>query len=323
MESFSREAIKKKISNGDITIKNRPAPHRPSAKVYYKDQITLITKKTIHEDEYWNKKKLELITEPEIIYQDPFLSVLSKPPYMATHPTGKHLFNCATVYLEEKLEKKTHSIHRLDRETSGILLIGTDPKIAMQLTSEFENNQVKKCYFFIAKKSSLYRTDEFIAEERLGPSEEGLKRVYIDHYPQDSENGKHAKTYFKVLFEDPIYALGLAFPYTGRQHQIRVHAMAHGLQLIGDKLYLGNFKMFQRFKDNIATPADHNLMQLPRHALHSMAINIKYNDKKTTFYSPIPKDLCHWIEQNLSLDINQFENDLRSNIENYFQKSFK
>jgi len=323
MESFSRETIKKKISEGDITIAGRTPPHRPSVKVHFNDQITLVTKKTVHEDEYWNGKKLKLQTTPEIIFKDESLVVISKPAYMATHPTGKHLFNCATVFLEAEFEKKTHSIHRLDRETSGILLVGRDPKQAAQLTTEFEKSAVKKCYFFCAKKSLRYRSNEFTAEERLGASEEGLKRVYIDHYPKDSKDGKSAKTDFKVLYEKGDYAIGLAFPCTGRQHQIRVHAMVHGLELIGDKLYLGSFKMFQRFKDNIAAESDYEYMELPRHALHSMALNIMYKGEKRTFFSPIPKDLKAWIEKKIPLDLDSLEKQLKLEIENYFQSSLK
>ena len=81
--------------------------------------------------------------------------VTNKPAYMSTHPTGRHLFHCATVYYEQKLNQSTvHSIHRLDRETSGVLLLAKNPTTANQLTVEFENNNVKKCYFFIAEKIS-------------------------------------------------------------------------------------------------------------------------------------------------------------------------
>lgn len=319
--NYSRQEIKKFIQTDNVKIKDRPGKHKPNTKVYTGDIITLYRHKTSHEDEYWNGQKLELQTVPEIVYQDDELFVISKPAFMTTHPTGVHLFNCATVYLEQFNDDKTvHSIHRLDRETSGILLLGRNPKVSNQLTEEFEKKNVQKCYMFIAMKTPSYNGEkEFRCDLRLGTSEKGIKRVYINAYPENSREGKHASTDFRILFDDGKYVIGLAFPKTGRQHQIRVHARANGLPLIGDKLYLGGYEMFQRFKDQYATQEDHELMQLPRHALHALGIRIRYKGEPKIFQTHIPEDFKEWMRKNLFLDISNFEFELHEKVEEYLK----
>lgn len=314
--NFSRQVLKKKIYDGEVTIKGRENKLRPSTKVHYRDIITFYIYNTVHEHEYWRNKLIELELEPPLVYEDKDILVISKPPFMATHPTGRHLFNCATVYFEGKFKSTVHSIHRIDRETSGVLLLGKNPKSASFLTTEFEEGRVKKAYFFIAK--SNLNKPLFEANERLGGEAEGLERVYVIPYPENSEEGKRAKTFFKILHQENGYSLGLAFPVTGRQHQIRVHAMAHGFPLIGDKLYLGSYPLFQKFKDNLATEEDFDFMELPRHALHSIALNINYLGVRKTFTAPIAKDLSDWIEAKLSVDLNSLKQDISNSLEEYF-----
>ena len=322
--SFSREAIKKKIKNGEVWIEGRPGKNRPSSFVKYMDIVHIITKETVHEEEYWNGELIELDRNPETVYEDDDLIVCSKPPYMSTHPTGKHLFNCATVFYENIHKKTVHSIHRLDRETSGVLLLAKNPKTAQVMTDHFEQDRVSKCYFFIALPNKQYEGHiEFESNERLGAKEGGLKRVYIDHHPVDSKEGKHARTLFRVLEKTDELVVGLAFPQTGRQHQIRVHAMVRGLPLLGDKLYLGSFEMFQRFKDNIATEEDHLLIQIPRHALHAIALKIPYQGKDQVFISHVPSHLKTWLQTNSKIDIKKLEKKIEGAVKDYFNSSSK
>jgi len=99
--------------------------------------------------------------------------------------------------------------------------------------------------------------------------------------------------------------------------------MVNGLPLLGDKLYLGYFEMFQRFKDNIASKEDHDLMDLNRHALHAMAIQVPYKSERKIFSSHIPKDLREWISRNLTVEIESIEEKLKHHISDYFIKETK
>ena len=141
-KTLSREEIKRKIAKGECIILNRPESKKPSSKIKALDIINVDIKKDANEDEYWDGNKL-IFDQPIEIFEDNDIIVSNKPAYMSTHPTGRHLFHCSTVYYEQKLNLKTvHSIHRLDRETSGVLLLAKNPDTANKLTTEFEKSQV-------------------------------------------------------------------------------------------------------------------------------------------------------------------------------------
>lgn len=323
LDSFSREMIKKKINSKEITVVGRQGTHKPSTVLHHRDEVIIRFHKTQFEDEYWRGEKLELQKAPDIVFEDEDLIVISKPAFMSTHPAGRHVFNCATVFFEMKYQQTIHSLHRIDRETSGILMLGKNPKTATGMMNLFEQDDVKKCYFFIARANKNYiHQDEFIANERMSSPNDGLKRVYVEHYPEDSTEGKHARTFFYILEKVNDYVLGIACPQTGRQHQIRVHALAHGIPLLGDKMYLGSYEMFQRFKDQVATEDDHDLMELPRHALHAIALKIPYKKElNKLFVTNIPEDLRAWIKAKTPLDINELELKITATVKNYYDSN--
>lgn len=319
LESFSREIIKKKIKEKEITIVGRPGVHKPSSPIHHKDEIIIRFYKSKYEDEYWKGQKLLLQTTPDVVYEDNDLLVISKPAFMSTHPAGRHLFNCATVFFEMKYNHTIHSLHRIDRETSGILMLGKNPKMATEMMERFEDDDVKKCYLFVARiQPDFKHEDYFIANERMGNPEEGLKRIVVQSYPENSSEGKHARTFFYIMAKDEKYVIGIACPQTGRQHQIRVHAKAHGFPLIGDKLYLGSYEMFQRFKDMQATEEDHDEMELPRHALHAIALKIPYRGEEKLFITQIPTDLAGWIKDNTEFKIPDLEEKIQLTVKKYY-----
>ncbi len=318
LPTFSREFIKKKIAGGNIEIENRQGSLKPSTRLSEGQRVSIYTYKSNLEDEYWRGDKLEF--DPvRVLYKDEDLFVISKPSFMSTHPAGKHLFHCANVYLEREFGGVANSVHRLDRETSGILLFGRSKDITTKLTEAFEFKTVKKCYFFIAhKKNNIEKS--FTANESL---ESEKNRLFVQAFPENSNKGKIAKTHFEILFDNENFIMALAFPITGRQHQIRVHAAYHGMPLLGDKIYHGGRDVFGRFKDGVATEADFNQMQIPRHALHAIAISFPYKEKRKLFIDDIPDDLFKWAKDHLKT-FNEIEiKDLiEKRIENYF-KDFK
>lgn len=319
MPTLSRQFLKKKIEKGEVTISGRKPPHKPSVKVHYGEKVTVTTHNDgMIEDEYWHGEVVPRNQEPSIIFEDPGLLVINKPPFMITHPAGKNLFYCATVWYETIYKHTIHSIHRLDRETTGILLLGKNPKITQKVSLLFEEDKVKKCYFLIAHKKDNATVFPFVAKERLGRNEDAIPQGMIYAHPESSEEGKEAETRFELLLEKDNYVLALAFPLTGRQHQIRVHAATHGYPLLGDKLYNGDSGVFMRFKDHAATEHDHEIMQIPRQALHAVALKFTYpNDKDTHFIAPLPKDLSDWLKEKLELEKDEIDKLIKKKLETF------
>lgn len=315
MPTLSRQFLKKKIDKGEVVISGRNPPHKPSVKVHYGERVTVTTHNDgMIEDEYWQGEVVSRSQEPTIVFEDQGLLVINKPPFMITHPAGKNLFYCATVFYETIYKHTIHSIHRLDRETSGILMLGKNPKTAQKVSALFEEDKVRKCYFLIAHKQDGAKAFPFIATQRMGRDENRIPEGMISFYPEDSEEGKDAETHFELVLEKDDYVLALAFPITGRQHQIRVHAAANGYPLLGDKLYNGDSMVFIRFKDHKATDEDHAKMQIPRQALHAAALKLPYPKEGSHYIAPLPKDLAAWIEEKLGLTYNDVEKLMEEKI---------
>jgi RluA family pseudouridine synthase len=300
LPSFSRQTIQKMIDLGDVSILNRQVS-RSKTRLHFKDRIEILIKRTTHEDEIWDGLQINNDELPRLLFEDEDLIACSKPAFMTTHPTGRHIFYCATVYFESLHKKTIHSIHRLDRETSGILLLAKNPKTAQIVSDLFLKDRIQKCYFLIAhdQQEAENKKDHFTAKENLGSidSDDERERVFIQTYPEGSSEGKHAETRFIVFARQQGMALALAFPKTGRQHQIRVHAAHHGLPLLGDKIYHGGIPLFKRFKDDKATKEDITLMQLPRQALHAIALRFLYRQENKLLIDSLPTDFKNWLTQ--------------------------
>jgi 23S rRNA-/tRNA-specific pseudouridylate synthase len=215
------------------------------------------------------------------------------------------------------------SVHRIDRETSGILLLAKNEKSAQVLTDLFEQRKFKKAYFFISHKNENATPFPFIAEERLGLKEDQIPRNMVHTFSKTSKEGKRAKTHFVQIHEFGAYVLALAFPQTGRQHQIRAHAAHHGYPLLGDKMYNGDPTVFMRFKDNIPNESDFELMQIPRQALHAAALSTYIDFLKQTklWVQSIPDDLKKWL---ISMavtpeEISHIEHKIKDLVSNTFE----
>src|SRR5690606_14729360 len=145
MPTLSRQFLKRKIEKGEVEIHGRKPPHKPSVKVHYGEKVTITTHNDgMIEDEFWYGKPIPRDEKPGVVFEDDELIVCNKPPFMITHPAGRNLFYCATVFFETIHKKTIHSIHRIDRETSGLLMLGKNPKVAQKVSYLFENDKVRK-----------------------------------------------------------------------------------------------------------------------------------------------------------------------------------
>ncbi len=226
----------------------------------------------------------------DILFEDESVLVIDKPAGLPMHTTAKFWRNTLVALLRERYpDEQMEVAHRIDRETSGVLLIARNRQIASFLTRAFARRAVEKTYLALVKghppdegKIDLpLRLLDTKSRIMMGPAKDG--------------SGLAAVTQFRVVRRLPEHALCEARPLTGRQHQIRVHFAAIGHPIVGDKLYGASEELFMRSCEEPLTPELLACFDgLPRHALHAHRLTFPHPVGKhaVTIESPLPADLA-------------------------------
>jgi len=226
-----------------------------------------------------------------ILHQDASVLVIDKPAGLPMHTTAKFWRNTLTALLRERYPDESMEVaHRIDRETSGVLLVARGREVASFLTRAFARRAVDKTYLALVKGHppdegridlplKLLDTKSHVM---MGPAPDGLPAV----------------TRFRVLRRFADHALCAAHPETGRQHQIRVHFQSLGHPIVGDKLYGAGEALFMRACDEGVTPELLAAFDgLPRHALHAHRLTFPHpaSRQPMTVESPLPADLADYM----------------------------
>lgn len=230
MEEFSRTYIHKLIKRGLVFVNGKKAKPRYIVKEGDFIQIEIPT-----------PKKIELIPENiplDIIYEDKDIVIVNKPKNMVVHPAhgnySKTLVN-ALLYHVDKLSSGTNPlrpgiVHRLDKDTSGLLMVAKNDEAHRILSKQLKEQIVKRTY--IALVYGILDIKEAIINAPIGRDPIDRRRmVVID------KNSKEAITYYKVLEEFREYTLLEVSLQTGRTHQIRVHMNYIDHPIVGDLVY--------------------------------------------------------------------------------------
>ena len=211
------------------------------------------------------------------------------------HPSGRYFRNTLlSILLERRGETLDRPgiriVHRLDRETSGVLLLGKSRAAAAALAAQFEGHTVRKEY--LALVHGVPAADAFRVEAELGRDPGSRVRKAVGVVPPGQ--GRPARTGFEVLARGPLHALLLARPETGRLHQIRVHARHAGHPVVGDKLYgLDEGYFLKLASGQEYSEEDRERLQHTRQGLHAWRITFVHpgNGRATTVEAPLPEDL--------------------------------
>ena len=228
--------------------------------------------------------------------------MVDKPPFLLIHPSKPGgpptLWAALRALLAFELVNggQVSIVNRLDRETSGLVLIAKNAATARRFGLAMEQRRIAKEYLAIVSGWPEWETitvDAPLARQGAHkPSAIWLKQAI-------HEKGAPALTGFRL--EDRFvrpgsrsgkFAIVRALPRTGRTHQIRVHLAHLGHPIVGDKIYGPNEKLYLRFIETGWTEALQRQLLLPRHALHSARLRI---DDQLDWRSPIPPDLAKWI----------------------------
>jgi 23S rRNA pseudouridine1911/1915/1917 synthase len=231
-----------------------------------------------------------------ILYEDPHLLVVDKPPLVAVHPTAR--YHKHTVIARLRVERPSEFltlVHRLDRETSGILLVAKTPEADRAFKRLLEDRTLGRGPQRAIEKTYLTITHGVpaVASVDLPLMLDGDNALRVKMRTAPPGEGLESSTGVSVLETAGGYALVRCSLHTGRQHQIRVHLAAIGCPVVGDKLYGPDERLLARAADGELTPEDLALLELPRHALHAhrYALDHPVTGDRLDLTSPLPEDL--------------------------------
>jgi len=221
-----------------------------------------------------NESLLELI---EIVYEDDYILCVNKPPDMPSHPSFNHLDDTlanavAAHYLRQNINIKFHPVNRLDKDTSGLVLIAKDRLISPKLNALIKRGEIKKIYQAIVSGdlSGLKPNEisEYDPANKTGRIAAPIRREHDSIIKRTcAPDGDYALTEFKFIKSNGEISLAEVYPITGRTHQIRVHFQAAGFALLGDDFYYNNLELTQAMREKY---------NIKRHALHAVSLEFAH-----------------------------------------------
>ncbi|MAF90060.1 MAG: pseudouridylate synthase [Bdellovibrionaceae bacterium] len=285
----SRSHAAKLIENGDVQVLEITKKLKASTKLSAGQKVVVNTPKRL--PSVLSKWDYPL----EIYFEDEDLIVLNKESGMVVHPSPGHpdktlvnaLLNHSDCFQMGMNEERPGIVHRIDKETSGLLVVAKNPETHQKLTELFKNRDIERNYWAVCAG---------VPKQLSGSIESEIGRHPVNRKKMSSQSrqGKYAKTDYKILANFNKLSLVKFKLHTGRTHQIRVHCSEKHFPIICDELYssMSGLKSFLSQKQ-IA-----DLKKLNRFFLHAAVLGFKHprTGEKLAFYSPIPKDLQTWID---------------------------
>ena len=289
LSQFSRTTIQKLIKEQGVTVNRDYA--KPSTKLSPGDVVDLILPPP---------EIKEIIPENiplNIIYEDEDIIVINKQANLIVHPARGYkkgtLVN-ALVYHSKQLSKGSEEfrpgiVHRLDRNTTGVLVIAKNDTAHWRLARQFEKRLTKKHYLAI-----VHGTPELSADCINKPL--AVHPVIRERFAVRPEIGKEAITYYEVIEKFRGYSLLKLDIRTGRTHQIRVHMSYMKHPIVGDEMYGGKIVYRWQIEDKEARPEE---PLLARPALHAWQLEIAHpqTQKRMIFEAPLPDDFQQILEE--------------------------
>ena len=227
---ITRTSAQRLIEDGNILVNGKNV--KVSYKIQENDKISV---------EIPEPKQIELKAQDipiEIVYEDSDIIVVNKPKGMVVHPANGNpdgtLVNAIMAICKDSLsgiggEIRPGIVHRIDKDTSGLLIVAKNDNSHVKMSEQIKNHEVKKTY--IALVRGVFKENEATIDMPIGRSTSDRKKMAVN------KNGKNAITHIKVLKRFDKYTLLQVNIETGRTHQIRVHLSHIGYPIVGDYTY--------------------------------------------------------------------------------------
>ncbi len=296
IQNTSRNKVQKVINMGNVTVNGDIVKSNYILKPYDEIDIELPV-----------PDKQEILPEDiplDIVYEDQYLMVINKPAGMVVHPAYKNysgtLVNAIMYYASKKNEslsdlngfERAGIVHRLDKDTSGILVIAKDEVTHRKLAELFYTHNIEREYQALIWGSPKKKSGRI--ENRISRDLKDRKKMAVT---EDEERGKIAITDYEIIEEFEILSLVKLNLKTGRTHQIRVHLSHIGHPVFGDETYGGRKPHCIELTSNIRARINNMLRQMKRQALHAKVLGFVHpiTKEKMRFESPLPEDIMNLI----------------------------
>ncbi len=206
-------------------------------------------------------------TDYVVLQEDSEYTAVGKPAGLPVHPTGNFLENTLTSLLKKRYGSDSAPVpaHRLDRETSGVILMCRTKRAERELKKCFSENKVQKTYMALVHGRVA---EPGKVDFPLGPDTNSIIRIKQGVNPE----GRPSLTHYHPVKTTDSFSLLEIRPETGRQHQIRAHMEAIGHPIVGDKIYGKEPQIFLNYIEHGMTPEIMEKLLLPFHALHAFSI---------------------------------------------------
>jgi len=277
LPDYSRSKITAWIKSGDALINNKA--FKPKDKVNGSQVVMLSLNKKQNND--WSAENIAL----NVVFEDEDIIIINKPFGLVTHPGAGNwngtLAN-ALLYYDSELSKLDRSgiVHRLDKNTSGLMVIARNEKSQKYLVEQLQSHSVVREYSAIVYGHMISG----------GSVNDPIGRDPKDRIKQTvSSNGKDATTHYRVIDRFKSHTHVKAILETGRTHQIRVHLSHIGYPLLGDPMYGGRV----RFPKKASEILKESLLEFKRQALHSKKLTLNHpsTGEPMSWKAPLPDDM--------------------------------
>ena len=302
IENSSRTKIKNAINDGCVEVNGRKV--KANYVVLPNDTID-ITLPYLPAKEDVKPENIPL----EILFEDNYLMFINKPAGMVTHPAYKNysgtLVNALLYYMgenaaqlpklngdeEEGGMERAGIVHRLDKLTSGLLVVAKDEDTQRKLSKLFSKHNIEREYWAIVW--GHFKNKKGVIEKSLGRNPKDRKKFSV------IEKGKHAVTEYEVIKEFDFTSLIKLKLHTGRTHQIRVHMYSIGHPVFGDLDYEGTKPHGLQLSSNLKHRINNLLELMPRQALHAKVLGFTHpiTGKPLRLESDLPDDIKELIKK--------------------------
>lgn len=269
-----------------------------AGKLKLNGQITVNVKKHIYPGDMVEYIAGEIL-EPDIdsgysvIFENENYLAVNKTGNLPVHPSGIFFRNTLVMLLEDHRGEKFYPVHRLDRETSGALLLGKNSAAASEVQKNF--SKTGKEYISIVRGNVAEK--DFTIDKPIGPARNSLINKKREAYNGAEES---ALTEFKLLSSSGAFSVVKAFPVTGRMHQIRVHLKYAGYPVLGDKMYGDDETIYLDYVKNGDSENLEERAGFQRCALHSRSFTFfdPFEKREIKICADLPCDMEMFIKNN-------------------------